>query len=235
MIKFGLLLAIVAVFSSASLVSANTCNVQEGNIFTGINDFVDFKDACTTATAEQIQKEVTASLQYLKMAAHFSRDDINRPGFAKFFYGAASEEREHAYKLIEYLSMRGRYVKESSVVLEKFNISKLVTDTENAAVKLLGVEVADLNVVGAKTTAGLIALQNALKLEVAVTKSIRALISTCEGNSFNHYHFVDYLTGEFLEEQYKGQRELAGKISTLGKMVQNQGAELADFLFDKQL
>lgn len=47
--------------------------------------------------------------------------------------------------------------------------------------------------------------------------------------------FVDYLTGEFLEEQYKGQRELAGKISTLGKMVQNQGSELADFLFDKQL
>lgn len=47
--------------------------------------------------------------------------------------------------------------------------------------------------------------------------------------------FVDYLTGEFLEEQYKGQRELAGKIATLGKMVANQGAELADFLFDKQM
>lgn len=51
--------------------------------------------------------------------------------------------------------------------------------------------------------------------------------------------FVDYLTGEFLEEQYKGQRDLAGKIATLGKMVKtygkNEGAELADFLFDKQL
>jgi len=47
--------------------------------------------------------------------------------------------------------------------------------------------------------------------------------------------FVDYLTGEFLEEQYKGQRDLAGKIATLGKMVENSGAELAYFLFDKQL
>lgn len=47
--------------------------------------------------------------------------------------------------------------------------------------------------------------------------------------------FVDYLTGEFLEEQYKGQRDLAGKISTLGKMVKAQGAATADFLFDKQL
>lgn len=47
--------------------------------------------------------------------------------------------------------------------------------------------------------------------------------------------FADYLTGEFLEEQYKGQRDLAGKISTLGKMVDSNGAELGEFLFDKSL
>ena len=47
--------------------------------------------------------------------------------------------------------------------------------------------------------------------------------------------FVDYLTSEFLEEQYKGQRDLAGKISTLGKLVQGHGLELGEFLFDKQL
>jgi ferritin heavy chain len=50
-----------------------------------------------------------------------------------------------------------------------------------------------------------------------------------------HPQFVDYLTGEFLEEQYKGQRELAGKISTLAKMMKNEPSkELAEFLFDKQ-
>lgn len=45
---------------------------------------------------------------------------------------------------------------------------------------------------------------------------------------------VDYLITDFLEEQYKGQRELAGKISTLGKMMQAHG-NLGEFLFDKKL
>lgn len=47
--------------------------------------------------------------------------------------------------------------------------------------------------------------------------------------------FVDYLTGEFLTEQYHGKRDIAGKISTLGKMIKSNGAELADYLFDKKL
>lgn len=45
---------------------------------------------------------------------------------------------------------------------------------------------------------------------------------------------VDYLTGDFLEEQYHGQRDLAGKISTLDKLMITQGP-LAEFLFDKKL
>jgi ferritin heavy chain len=45
---------------------------------------------------------------------------------------------------------------------------------------------------------------------------------------------VDYLSGDFLEEQYKGQSDLAGKISTLGKMLDYYGT-LGEFLFDKKL
>lgn len=45
---------------------------------------------------------------------------------------------------------------------------------------------------------------------------------------------MDYLTGEFLTEQYIGQRDLAGKISTLGKMMTAHGT-LGEFLFDKKL
>lgn len=45
---------------------------------------------------------------------------------------------------------------------------------------------------------------------------------------------MDYLTGDFLDEQLKGQRDLAGKISTLGKLVGKHGA-LGEFLFDKKL
>lgn len=232
-------------------------------LFTGIN-FVDMEDNCVRKTEDQIKKEITASLKYLSMAAYFSKDNINRPGFAKFFFDAASEEREHAYKLIEYLSMRGRYLRNKNGAVSKPNIdiSNLLKDAKNLSV--MGVTLVDLNTAEeAKSTAGLIALQNALKLETAVTKSIRELIITCETETIksegidvakNDYHvsrlpnlnltfnlhnfpsqFVDYLTGEFLEEQYKGQRDLAGKIATLGKMVNDHEAELADFLFDKQL
>lgn len=45
---------------------------------------------------------------------------------------------------------------------------------------------------------------------------------------------VDYLTGTYLEEQYHGQRELAGKISTLDKLV-NAKADIGEFLYDKKL
>lgn len=45
---------------------------------------------------------------------------------------------------------------------------------------------------------------------------------------------MDYLTGDFLEEQYKGQRDLAGKISTLDKLMEKHGP-LGEFLFDKKL
>jgi ferritin heavy chain len=45
---------------------------------------------------------------------------------------------------------------------------------------------------------------------------------------------VDYLSGEFLDEQYKGQKDLADKISNLGKMLDNYGI-LGEFLFDKKL
>jgi ferritin heavy chain len=135
-------------------------------------------EACTAATKDQIKMEITASLQYMKMGTHFAQDKINRPGFAKFFFAAASEEREHAYKLIEYLSMRGRYIVDGKT-LPNIDISGLV---RNPSVE--GVQLPEID-------SGLTALQNALKLEVKVTDSIRKLIKKCEGDEtdkFNHYH-----------------------------------------------
>lgn len=80
---------------------------------------------------------------------------------------------------------------------------------------------------------GLSALNDALAKEREVTNSIRNVISVCENNG-NDYHISDHLTGEFLEEQYRGMRELAGKISTLSKMMKNSGP-LGLFLYDKEL
>lgn len=65
-------------------------------------------DGCVNEMKRQIQAEVDASMIYLAMGAHFSKDTVNRPGFAQFFFHSAGEEREHGTKLIEYLLMRGQ-------------------------------------------------------------------------------------------------------------------------------
>ncbi|EDS31156.1 conserved hypothetical protein [Culex quinquefasciatus] len=138
-----------------------------------------------------IKKEFDASIVYLKYAAYFAQEKINLPGFEKFFFHAAGEEREHGIKLIEYALMRGK---------EPVNKNTFQLDYSYK--------------VPAATT-GLSALEDALKMEQEVTLSIRNLIKTCEGDK-DDYHLVDYLTGEYLNEQHKG-----------------QGRKLAEFLFDK--
>ncbi|GBP32715.1 Ferritin subunit [Eumeta japonica] len=174
-------------------------------------EWVTIHRTCRDSMRRQIQMEVSASLKYLAMGAHFSRDGINRPGFAKLFFDAASEEREHALKLIEYLLMRGELVTNVSSLIQIRAPDKKAWEN--------GVE----------------ALEHALKMEHQVTESIRQVIKACEDDpEYNDYHLVDYLTGEFLEEQYKGQRDLAGKASTLKKMLEKHSA-LGEFIFDKKL
>lgn len=70
-------------------------------------DWIDMEQECIKEMRRQIQKEVDASYIYMAMGAHFSRDDVNRPGFAKHFFESSTEERSHAIALIEYLMMRG--------------------------------------------------------------------------------------------------------------------------------
>ncbi|XP_070502280.1 ferritin heavy chain [Chironomus tepperi] len=238
--KFGILAALICVFAS---VSADTCDVSSKEHFNNI-EFVDMKKGCVQLTEDQIQKEITASLKYLSYGAYFSQDNVNRPGYAKFFFDAASEEREHAHKLIEYLQMRGRYFDIQETVISNINIGQLVKESEKATA--LGLDHGWMKSPEPRSnglSAGMEALRTALKMEYAVTQSIRNLISACEAEKvdgkanevYNDYHFVDYLTGDFLTEQYQGKRDIAGKISTLGKMIKENGAELADYLFDKKL
>jgi len=187
------------------------------------NEWIDMSSGCTKAVRDQIQKEIDASIQYLAMGAHFSRDTINRPGFAEFFFNSAKEEREHAQHLIDYLTMRGQLTGE---------ISSLITVPHPAR---------------QRWDNGVDALTDALNLEAQVTKSIKGVIEKCESDTVtesngngnkkikvNDYHLVDYLTGVYLEEQHKGQRELAGLLSTLSKMMKHNG-EIGEFLFDKTL
>jgi ferritin heavy chain len=205
--------ALIVAFAciSASAGDGLRCTLKPADI---PKAWLDMVDPCIKAMEDQVQTEMRAAMTYLAMGAHFARDSVNRPGFSKFFLESASEEREHAIKFIEYLLMRGQLTNHVSRLLQY-------------PVKLVREEWAS----------GVDALKDALNLETAVTRSIREIIANCEAPpqfSFNDYHLVDYLTGEFLEEQYKGQRELAGKISTLGKMMATHGP-LGEFLFDKTL
>lgn len=59
----------------------------------------------------QINQELTASYVYMAMSAYFQRDGIALHGFAKFFKHSSEEEREHAQKLIDYVTRRGGVVK----------------------------------------------------------------------------------------------------------------------------
>lgn len=173
----------------------------------------DLHRSCVEALHGQIKKEFDASIVYLKYAAFFAQEKINLPGFEKFFFKAAGEEREHGIKLIEYALMRGKEPVDKNTF--QLDYSYHVPPTTN----------------------GLSALEDALNKEQEVTLSIRNLIKVCEGDK-NDYHLVDYLTGEYLDEQHKGQRELAEKIATLRKMTGDKtnpkpGHKLAEFLFDK--
>jgi len=196
----------VLFFASAAYGSLQ-CSLAEPDI---PQDWIDMTTSCINAVRGQIQKEIDASFAYLAMGAYFSRDVVNRPGFADHFFKSAGEEREHAQHLIEYLSMRGQ-----------------LTDSVTNLITVPTVEKQEWK-------DGAESLTDALNLEAQVTKSIRDVIAKCEKAKINDYHLVDYLTGVYLEEQYKGQRELAGKLSTLKKMMKSHG-QIGEFLFDKTL
>jgi len=206
------ILFVLAAICAHSVTAKLQCKIAPPDI---PKDWITMVEPCTSKMRAQVQEELQAAVTYLAMGAHFSKDTINRPGFAKLFFEAASEEREHAIKIISYLLMRGELTSE---------VSKLIRNPT------------PLN---ESWDSGIDALKDALKLEAHVTRKIRDIIASCDnpsgdGSGFNDYHLVDYLSGDFLEEQYKGQSDLAHKISTLGKMLDYYGT-LGEFLFDKKL
>lgn len=166
--------------------------------------WVDLSKNCTKALVGQFHKEIQAAHIYLAMGARFAEYSRNRPGFSEFFFKAANEEREHGIKILEYMLMRGELSVDTHLIMDNL-VAKISPSWKT----------------------GLEALIAALDTEVGVTKNIRTIIETCEKD----YHLADYLTTDFLDEQYKGQRDLAGKISTLTKMNNTLG----EFLFDKKL
>lgn len=105
-------------FSQSSNICSKGSHTQQ-EIKTDPN-WTDMKHSCINSMRTQIQSELRAAMQYLAMGAHFARDTVNRPGFAKMFFDAASEERQHAIKLISYLLMRGELISDVSTLIDNY-------------------------------------------------------------------------------------------------------------------
>ncbi|XP_015513857.1 ferritin heavy chain-like [Neodiprion pinetum] len=206
---YGFLLVFGFVYVAPGVQSI--CQIPDAVIDT---PWIDMVDSCTEELKDQVKMEIGASMTYLAMGAYFSRDSVSRPGFSKLFMQAADEEREHAIKLIEYMLMRGDVTRDFQNLLP-----------------------ASLTAPKLEWRDGVQALKDALAKEVNVTTNIRKVITNCEtppNGAKNDYHLVDYLTADFLDEQYRGQRDLAGKYTTLRKMMDTYGP-IGEFLFDKKL
>lgn len=142
--------------------------------------FGDMRVPCISKTVEQIGCEVRASLEYLKFGAYWSLDNTNRPGFSKFFFESASEEREHAIKLIEYMNMRGAHhpgaankidtLKELEPLLKHAKECKIFDKLKDVCL----VSFDSFTMTGAK------AFECALQMEMAVTDHIKQVIKQCE-------------------------------------------------------
>ncbi|XP_065835210.1 soma ferritin-like [Oscarella lobularis] len=146
----------------------------------------------------QITMELEAYYTYLAMAYHFDRDDVALKGFHEFFKHSAEEEQEHAQKLMKYQNRRG-----GRIVL---NPIKAPTKSE--------------------WKSGLDAMQDALALERAVNESLLKLHKVAA--SHDDAHLTDYLEEEFLDEQVKSIKELAGHVTNLKRV----GPGLGEYQFD---
>jgi bacterioferritin B len=62
-------------------------------------------DAMVSAINEQVGNELSASNQYVQVAAYFDGEGL--PMLAKHFYKQATEERDHAMRFVKYLMDAG--------------------------------------------------------------------------------------------------------------------------------
>ncbi|TRY78395.1 hypothetical protein TCAL_08981 [Tigriopus californicus] len=147
---------------------------------------------------KQINMELYASYTYTAMYAYFSRDDVALHGFAKFFRKNADEERDHAFKLIEYQNMRG-----GRVAFQ--DIGKPNKVTYESALE---------------------AVQAALTLEKTVNQSLLDLHKMAD--SHGDPQLTDFLEGEYLEEQVEAIKELGDLVTKVKRAGDGIGIHIID-------
>lgn len=70
-----------------------------------------FSEASEAAINRQINAELTASYVYQSISSWLARDTVALLNLSKYYHKMSMEEREHAQKLVDYMSKRGGRVK----------------------------------------------------------------------------------------------------------------------------
>lgn len=161
------------------------------------------QQSCELQIHRQINEEMHASLVYATMAAHFDQNGVARKGIAKFFADSSVEEREHAHKLIDYLNRRGSRFLGFDIKMPAKNVQSWNTALD--------------------------AFIEALSLENKVNNKLYHLHD--KAAEAKDQHLMDFIEGEFLDEQVKSIDELTRYISILSGMNTSMG----EYLFDLQL
>ena len=162
-----------------------------------------WSDSCQEALNKQINIELDASQQYLSLHNFFLRNDVGLTNIAKYFKKASEEEREHAFKMIEYQNKRGGRV--------------FMTNIKDYNYKIRGTQ---------NESDILIAFKMVLQLEKKVYQHLLELHRVADNNS--DPQFADYIEGEFLKEQVEAIYELEKQVAIL-KRIGNNGYETWEF------
>jgi len=152
---------------------------------------------------KQINRELFAHYTYMSMAHHFDRDDIQLPGFHKFFKESSEEKLKHAHLLMEYQNKRGGRVKLHSLM-------KPCKDHWGS---------------------GLDAMRDALSLEkYNVYQSLLDLHS--QATNANDLQLQDFLESNYLGEQVDSIKELSNFVGTLERM-EGPSYSIGEYHFDR--
>ncbi len=128
-----------------------------------------------TLINNQINKELYASHVYLSLYSCYMSDIFAYPGICNYLKKSIDEEREHAFKFIEYQNIRGGIVKITSLKQPNYNL--------------------DLN-----STFVLDTFKIILDLEQSVYDSLLHIQTTSNDSALND--FLDEMLKEQLESQY---------------------------------
>ncbi|XP_066146887.1 soma ferritin-like [Euwallacea fornicatus] len=153
------------------------------------------------ALNEQVKMEFNASFTYLSMASYYGRNEVALPGCQGFFFIMHQEEHEHAIIFLNYILMRGGHVRIPTVSPPKKSDWKDISKTFTEGVRL----------------------------ECQVKEKLEELVKLSEKH--RDYQLVDFISGEFLEEQNRSIQCL-GRLLTRSKMV---NSDVGAYLFDQHL